>query len=291
MTVYIPSSCIQLLPHPELDSTSLISSPPLSASLRKSAAIRMKHPPLPTRSVNLLAPISTFLAVLSTCGLDPVSSWPPIITHAFFTVHPCHRLPLFCLSISIKTCLCYLPFNTPLTPIHLLWLHVYMHVVTTNCGNVVSMCIYLTSQSFESTPVELSPPTFLCLCLVFKLERLNIFGREVNGVVKERGLCSQAARVKQPWWSLGRQIPMPDRFPNWVGELRTRDRAESFDTLGVNVITKGKYGGKKDERGHFWHLEVDWRNQIWRMSKVQYHGNQGNQNRMGETMRTQRSQE
>ena len=122
---------------------------------KKSEAIRLKHPSLPSRSVKLLTPISTFSAGSFYLCLEPVPSWLLIITPVFITVHPCNRLSFFCLiSTSIETCLCYLPFNAPLTPIYLLWLHVYMHTVATEFVEKLSPCCL---HVYLSTP----PPSVL----------------------------------------------------------------------------------------------------------------------------------
>lgn len=60
------------------------------------------------------------------------------------------------------------------------------------------MCIYPTSKSLEFSPVGLSPLRFLCLCLISKLDRMDIFEREVNGAARERGPPTEAAHVKTP---------------------------------------------------------------------------------------------
>ena len=60
------------------------------------------------------------------------------------------------------------------------------------------MWIYPTSKSLEFSPVGLSPLRFFCLSLISKLDRMDIFEREVNGAVRERGPSTEAAHVKTP---------------------------------------------------------------------------------------------
>lgn len=120
MTLFIPSSCIQLLPHSELDLclTKNQKSSEWNTLLFQADLWNYLH----------LFPHSQLVPF--TCDLEPIPSWFLIITPVFITVHPCNRLPFFCLIyISIETCLCYLPFNAPLT-----WLHVYMYTVATDFG-------------------------------------------------------------------------------------------------------------------------------------------------------------
>lgn len=124
------------------------------ASWRKSEAIRMKHPPPTIRSTNVPAPVSIFSLVLSTCDLEPVPSWLLNITAVLITICATSSSS----SINIKTCLYYLLFNIPWTPMYLLWLPVYAHLYNKQKSPRVSWLLY--PQFLESTPARLSPPTF-----------------------------------------------------------------------------------------------------------------------------------
>lgn len=82
---------------------------------------------------------------------------------------------------------------------------------------------------------------------------MDIFEREVNGAVRERGPPTEAAHVKTTLMITGEMDPNATLLSQLSGRAENQSRAESFDPMGINVIniTKGKYRGVKGERGHF----------------------------------------
>lgn len=176
-------------------------------------AIRIKHPPLPTRFTNLPASISIFSLSYLWRGSSPLD-FPTSLLH----------LSLFTLQQTLSSSLLPLTSKHALVIFHLILLwppytssgFKSMHSFTTAFVKKLSSCVSLLPyppQSLDSIPVRLSSPALRCLCQVSKLEWSDSFGREVNGLVRERGMPTQAARVKQSWWSMRGQIPMPDHFP------------------------------------------------------------------------------
>lgn len=194
------------------------------ASQRKAEAWRMKHPPLPTRSPNspALFPCSHLSFLLVIWIQSPLD----FSTSLLYLLHfPCIRLSLFCLiSISIKTCPYYLPFNIPLTATYLLWLHVYAHLFNKQ-KFAVSTCTFATvpSVSWVHSRHTFSSNTLVLMSRVQTSVKGHLWDRGKWSGEGKRGACSRQFMWNNLGdWSRWRQSPMPKHSPNPEGGLRTR---------------------------------------------------------------------
>lgn len=201
----------------------------------------------PSSSNQIYKPTCIYFHILTFLLVTWIqSSWLPNISPAFITVYPAANSLFFLTSINIKTCPCYLPFNTPLTPIYLLWLQVYAQFYNSLCEKIVFMCFFTTlpptiswlhsSQTFfSSTAVLMSG---LQTRVKRQLWERSKWTGEGKGDAHAGSSCETILVINERTDPNARSLPILDEV------LRTWETELSHDTLGVNVISKGKYSGR-----------------------------------------------
>lgn len=84
----------------------------------------------------------------------------------------------------------------------------------------------------------------------------------------KEGCLLKAVHVKQPWWLIKVEAEpnAKTKLSQSRGRAENQDRTESSDTLGVNVISKPEYWGRKGGKegiSYIWRLTEEIRYEEW----------------------------